>query len=75
MKKELSERERRVFAETPEMQAVLTLAVPTVLSQIITVIYNLADTYFIGRTICDPSVCPECDPLRADNKRNGDCYL
>ena len=50
MKKELSERERRVFAETPEMQAVLTLAVPTVLSQIITVIYNLADTYFIGRT-------------------------
>ena len=31
------------------MKAVLSLAVPTVISQIITVIYNMADTFFIGR--------------------------
>ena len=38
-----------LFTTTPVMQAVLTLAVPTVISQIITVIYNMADTFFIGR--------------------------
>lgn len=50
MKQELSSREKKIFTEMPEMRSVLTLAVPTVLSQIITVVYNLADTYFIGQT-------------------------
>lgn len=50
MKQGLNDREQKVFQEMPEMQSVLTLAVPTVLSQVITVIYNLADTYYIGRT-------------------------
>ena len=50
MKQGLNEREKRIFREMPELQAVLTLAVPTVLSQIISVIYNLADTYYIGQT-------------------------
>ena len=40
--------ERRVFEEYPIVRAVLTLAVPTVISQIILVIYNMADTFFIG---------------------------
>ena len=31
-------------------QAVRTMAVPAVMSQIIVLIYNLADTFFIGRT-------------------------
>ena len=35
--------------------AVLTLVIPTVISQLITVVYNLADTYFIGQ-INDPSL-------------------
>lgn len=30
--------------------AVLTLVIPTVVSQIITIIYNFADTWFVGRT-------------------------
>ena len=30
-------------------QAILTLAVPTVVSQIVTIIYNMADTFFIGQ--------------------------
>lgn len=38
-----------LFLETPVQKAVLTLAVPTVISQLITVVYNMADTFFIGR--------------------------
>ena len=34
----------------PVRKAVLTLAVPTVISQLIVLIYNLADTWFIGQT-------------------------
>lgn len=30
-------------------KAVLTLAIPTVISQLITVVYNMADTFFIGQ--------------------------
>lgn len=38
-----------LFTDTPVRNAVLTLAVPTVISQLITVVYNMADTFFIGR--------------------------
>ena len=38
----------------PVAKAVLTLVVPTVISQIITVIYNMADTFFIGQ-LGDPN--------------------
>ncbi len=38
-----------LFREMPVRRAVLSLAVPTVISQIITVIYNMADTFFIGQ--------------------------
>ncbi|MBQ3270716.1 MAG: hypothetical protein IJH09_12450, partial [Clostridia bacterium] len=38
----------RVFEQYPIVRAVLALAVPTVVSQIILVIYNMADTFFIG---------------------------
>ena len=37
-----------LFRSMPVTQAILTLAVPTVVSQIITIIYNMADTFFIG---------------------------
>lgn len=43
-----------LFAAAPIRKAVLTLAVPTVISQIITVIYNMADTFFVGQ-LGDPS--------------------
>lgn len=39
-----------VFRSMPPTQAVLTLAVPGILSQLVTLVYNLADTYFIGQT-------------------------
>lgn len=37
-----------LFEEMPVHKAVMTLAVPTVLSSLVMVIYNLADTYFVG---------------------------
>ena len=39
----------KLFSETPVRRAVLTLAIPTVISQLITVVYNMADTFFIGQ--------------------------
>ena len=39
-----------LFETMPVGKALLTMAVPTVVSQLITMIYNLADTFFIGMT-------------------------
>ncbi len=39
-----------LFETAPVPTAVLTLIVPTVISQILTIIYNFADTWFVGRT-------------------------
>ena len=39
-----------IFEKMPVGKAVAVLAVPTILGQLVTMIYNLADTYFIGRT-------------------------
>jgi putative MATE family efflux protein len=41
---------RNIFESMPVPRALASLAVPTILSQIVTMIYNLADTYFVGRT-------------------------
>ena len=37
-----------LFERTPIPKAVMKLAVPTVLSSLVMVLYNLADTYFVG---------------------------
>ncbi len=37
-----------LFERMPVGKALLTMAVPTIVSQLITMIYNLADTFFIG---------------------------
>ena len=42
-------REEYLFRQAPVGRAVLSLVVPTVISQLITVIYNMADTFFIGQ--------------------------
>ena len=47
-KKQLTSEE--VFRTMTVPQAVRTMALPAVMSQIIVLIYNLADTFFIGRT-------------------------
>ena len=42
------EKKIQLFESTPIPNAILTLAVPTVLSSLVMVIYNLADTYFVS---------------------------
>lgn len=37
-----------LFERMPVGKALLTMAIPTIISQLITMIYNLADTFFIG---------------------------
>lgn len=38
----------QLFEQMPVPKAVLTLAIPTIISSLVMVIYNLADTYFVG---------------------------
>lgn len=38
----------QLFEKTPIPKAVMTMAVPTIISSLVMVIYNLADTYFVG---------------------------
>ncbi len=40
---------KALFERWPVPKAVFSLVVPTVISQIITVIYNMADTFFVGQ--------------------------
>lgn len=39
-----------IFAEMPVPRALAAMAIPTVISQLIVLIYNMADTFYIGRT-------------------------
>lgn len=41
--------EKQLFETMPVPRAVATLAIPTVISQVVTMIYNLADTFFIDQ--------------------------
>lgn len=43
-----------LFEQTPIPRAVAKLAVPTILSSLVMVIYNLADTYFVG--MCNDAI-------------------
>ncbi len=43
-------RNTEIFERMPVPRAVMTMAVPTIISQLIVLIYNMADTFFIGRT-------------------------
>lgn len=45
----MKEKNEVLFCSMPIPKAILVLAVPTVISQIITIIYNMADTFFIGQ--------------------------
>ena len=41
--------EQYLFERMPVPKAVATLAIPTIISQAVTMIYNLADTFFVGQ--------------------------
>ena len=47
--------EKYLFEAMPVARAVATLAIPTIISQVVTMIYNLADTFFVGQ-IGDPTM-------------------
>lgn len=40
----------QIFENMPIPKALATMAIPTIVSQLITLIYNIADTWFIGQT-------------------------
>ena len=39
----------RKMTQTPIPRLVATLAVPTIISMLVTSFYNMADTYFVGK--------------------------
>lgn len=39
-----------LFETMPVPRAVCTMAVPTIIGQLIVLFYNMADTFFVGRT-------------------------
>lgn len=45
-----TDRRTWLFEEAPVSRAVWTLAVPTIITQLINIIYNYADTWYVGRT-------------------------
>lgn len=45
-----NERTKEIFETKPIAYALAKMAIPTVVSQLITLIYNIADTWFIGQT-------------------------
>lgn len=42
--------DRRVFEELPPASALRVMIVPAVISQLIVLVYNMADTFFVGQT-------------------------
>ena len=48
MKQSIDKQE--LFASTPVPKALYTMAIPTIISQLINLIYNMVDAFFIGRT-------------------------
>ncbi len=47
---------REYLTTTPVPQLVLKLSVPTIISMMVTAIYNTADTFFVARVSSDPAV-------------------
>lgn len=50
---------RKIFEDFPAFKALRIMAVPAIISQLITLIYNIADTWFIGLTN-NPSMVAAC---------------
>ncbi len=46
----VNEETREIFETRPVPRALAKMAIPTIVSQLITLVYNVADTWFIGQT-------------------------
>lgn len=56
MSKAVKAESSELFENTPILQTIIKLALPTVFGQIILVLYNMADTFFIGLTGDDAKI-------------------
>ncbi len=45
-----AESKKELFETTPVPKALASMAIPTIISQLINLVYNVVDTFFIGRT-------------------------
>ncbi len=50
MNNEKAANRRWVFEEAPVARAVFTMAIPTIITQLINIVYNFADAWYVGRT-------------------------
>ena len=50
MNRENSNKRTWIFEEAPIAQAVFTMAIPTIITQLINIVYNFADSWYVGRT-------------------------
>ena len=50
MNNEKAANRRWVFEEAPIARAVFTMAIPTIITQLINIVYNFADAWYVGRT-------------------------
>ena len=46
----------KLMVETPVRPLIIKLAIPTIISMMVTAIYNTADTFFVARVSSDPAV-------------------
>ena len=44
------EKNKAIFESMPVPEAVRIMALPTIISQLIVLVYNMADTFYLGRT-------------------------
>jgi hypothetical protein len=47
---EQSKKRTWIFEEAPIPEAVFTMAIPTIITQLINIVYNFADAWYVGRT-------------------------
>ena len=50
MSRENSKNRTWIFEQAPVAQAVFTMAIPTIITQLINIVYNFADAWYVGRT-------------------------
>ncbi len=53
---EKTQSRREYMTQTPVPKLILSLSVPTIISMMVTAIYNTADTFFVARVSSDPAV-------------------
>ena len=53
----------RMMTETPVEKLIIRLSVPTIISMLVSSIYNMADTYFVSQLGTSASAAPRAWPI------------